>query len=74
MEMKKSIFVVTVVGFIALAMIMSTVLTSEVLADSKSERANKNLDRHIEEGGEHGDKVQEIKNNRNGGGHGSPDH
>jgi peptidoglycan hydrolase CwlO-like protein len=72
MEMKKSVFVVTVVGFIALAMIMSTVVTSDVLADSKRERANKNLDKYIEEGGEHGEKAQEIKNSLNGGGHSNP--
>ena len=73
MEMNKTIFVVTVVGFIALAMIMSTVVTSDVLADSKRDRANKVLDGHIEAGGEHGDKAQEIKNRLNGGGHSNPD-
>jgi len=70
MEMNKTIFVVTVVGFIALAMIMSTVVTSDVLADSKRDRANKVLDKHIEAGGEHGDKAREIKNRLNGGGSG----
>jgi hypothetical protein len=60
--MNRSLFVVTVVGFVALAMIMSTVVTSDVLADSKREWVNKNVDRHIEEGRVHGDKAQEIKN------------
>ena len=49
--MNKSIFVVTVVGVIALAMIMSTIVTSDVFADTKRDRANKNLERHIESEG-----------------------
>ncbi len=42
---------VAVVTVIALAMIMSTVVTSDVLADSKRDRANKVLDKHISGGG-----------------------
>ena len=48
-------------------MIMSTVVTSDVLADSKRDRANKVLDKHISAGGEHGEKAREIKNKLNGG-------
>ena len=44
---------------------MPTVIMSEVLADSKCDRINKNLDRHIEAGGEHGKKTQEIKSKLN---------
>ncbi len=56
---------VTVVGVIALAMIMSTIVTSDVFADTKRDRANKNLERHIESGGENGKKAQEIKDKLN---------
>ena len=57
-----SIFVVpVVVAVIARAMIISTVVTSDVLADSKRQRANKVLNKHIDAGGEHGRKVEEIK-------------
>jgi len=46
--MNKTIFLVTVVvAVIALAMIMSTIIMSDVLADSKRDRANKVLDKHI---------------------------
>jgi hypothetical protein len=49
--MNKSIIVVTVtVAVIALAVIMSTVVTSDVLADNKKDRANKVLDKHISAG------------------------
>ncbi len=69
--MNKNIFVVTVtVAVIALAMIMSTVVTSDVSADSKRDRANKVLNNHISAGGDHGDKAREIKNKLNGGGGG----
>lgn len=66
--MNKSMFVVTVAkAVIAFAMIMSTVVTSDVLADSKKDRANKVLDEHISAGGDHDDKAREIKNKLNGG-------
>lgn len=66
-------FVVTItVAVIALAMIMSAVVTSDVLADSTRDRANKVLDEHIDAGGDHGDKAREIKNKLNGGGGGDP--
>jgi hypothetical protein len=61
LEMSKSIFVVTIVGVIALARIMSTVVTADVFADSKRDRANKVLD-----------KAGEIKDRLNGGGSGNP--
>ena len=71
--MNKSIIVVTItVTVIALAMIMSTVVTSGVLADSTRDRTNKVLDKHIEAGGDHGDKAREIKNKLNGGGGDNP--
>ena len=54
---------VTVVGVIALAMILSTVVTSEVLADNRRDRANKVLEKHAEKDGPHGDKVREIRMN-----------
>ena len=69
--MNKHIFVVTVAGIIALAMIMSTIVTSDVLGDSKKNRANKVLDKHIFAGGKHGDKACEKKNKLNGH---NPDH
>jgi hypothetical protein len=72
--LNKTIFVVTVVGFIALAMIVSTVVTSDSFADTKRDRANKVLDKHIEAGGEHGDKAGEIKKKLNGGSGGSNPH
>jgi hypothetical protein len=66
-------FVVTItVAVIALAMIMSAVVTSDVLAGSTRDRANKVLDEHIDAGGDHGDKAREIKNKLNGGGGGDP--
>jgi peptidoglycan hydrolase CwlO-like protein len=65
--MNKSIFVVTVVGVIALAMIISTVVTSDVLADSSKDRRNKVLDKHVDAGGKHGEKAQEIKDRSSGG-------
>jgi hypothetical protein len=46
-------------------MIMSTVAMSEVLADSKCDRINKNFYMYKEAGGEHGKKAQEIKNKLN---------
>jgi peptidoglycan hydrolase CwlO-like protein len=63
--MNKTIFVVTVVGVIALAMIILTIVTSDVVADNKRDRANKVLDEHIKEDGKHGEKAQEIKNKLN---------
>jgi hypothetical protein len=70
--MNKTIFVVTVVEVIALTMIMSTVVTSDVLADSKKDRVNKVLDKHIKVGGKYGEKAQEIKDRLNGRGSGNP--
>jgi hypothetical protein len=64
--------VVTVVGVIALAMILSTV-TSKVLVDIRRDRANKVLEKHAEKDGPHGDKAREIKNELNGGRPGSND-
>lgn len=63
---------VTVVGVIALAMIISTVVTSDVLADGAKDRKNKVLDKHVDAGGKHGEKAQEIKDRSDGGGHSSP--
>jgi peptidoglycan hydrolase CwlO-like protein len=73
--MNKSLFVVTVaVAVIALAMLISTVVTSDVLADSKKDRANEVLDKYIEIGGEHGDKARENKSKLIGGGGGGGDY
>jgi hypothetical protein len=47
-------------------LIMSTMLTSDVLADSKKDRAIRILDKHIKEGGKHGEKSKEIKDKING--------
>jgi hypothetical protein len=41
-------------------------LTSDVLADSKKDRAIRILDKHIKEGGKHGEKSKEIKDKING--------
>ena len=72
--MNKNIFVVTVtVAVIALAMIMSTIVTSDVLADTKRDRANNVFWKHIDKGGEHGEKAHEIKNKLIGGGGDAPD-
>ena len=62
--------VTVVVAVIALTMLMSTVVTSDVLAYSKKDRANEVLDKYIDKGGEHGDKAREIKSKLNGGGGG----
>jgi hypothetical protein len=59
--MNKNVFVVMVVGVIAVAMIMSAIVTSDVFADTKRERTIKVLDKHISAGGEHGEKAEEIK-------------
>lgn len=64
---------VTVVGVIALAMILSTVVTSKVVVDIRRDRANKVLEKHAEKDGPHGDKAREIKNELNGGRPGSND-
>jgi uncharacterized membrane protein len=73
--MNTSIFVVTVVvAIITLAMILSAVVTSDVLADSKKDRANRVLDEHISARGDHGDKGREIKNKLNGHGGGDGPH
>lgn len=47
-------------------LIMSTMLTSDVLADSKKDRTIRILDKHIKEGAEHGEKPKETKDNING--------
>ncbi|MGA7370774.1 MAG: hypothetical protein WBX01_16760 [Nitrososphaeraceae archaeon] len=47
-------------------MIIATVVTSDVLADSRKDLANKVFDKHIEKGGEHGEKAQKIKDKLNG--------
>ena len=70
--MNKSIFMVTVVGVIALAMIISTVVTFDVLADSAKDRKNKVLDKHVDAGGKHGEKAQEIKDRSSGEGRSGP--
>ena len=89
--MNKSIFVLTVIGVIAAAMIASTVAIPNVSAircdnpracgddgDPADPRTINNLDTHIQKGGEHGNKAQEIKDSRNGcsgpscGGDGGP--
>lgn len=41
-------------------------LTSDVLADSKMDRAIRILDKHIKKGGKHGEKSEEIKDKING--------
>jgi hypothetical protein len=70
--MNKTILMVTVVGVIALAMMISKVVTSNVLADNAKDRRNNVLDKHIDTDGKHGEKAQEIKDRYNGGGHRSP--
>jgi hypothetical protein len=79
--MNKSIFVLTVIGAIAAAMVASTVIVSipNVSAtrcdnpracgnggDPADPRTTYNLDTHIAKGGEHGNKALEIKESRNG--------
>lgn len=71
--MSKSIFVGIVIGALAISLAASAILTSEVQAsyrDSFLDRANNNLDRHIEAGGAHGEAAQEIKDKLNDGGDG----
>jgi hypothetical protein len=65
--------VVTGCRVIAMAMILSTVVTSEVLVDNRRDRANKVLEKPAEKYGPHGDKAREIKNELNGGRPGSND-
>ena len=68
--MNKSIFVGMVIGALAISLAASAVLTTEAFAlygDRAKDRANNNLDKHIEAGGAHGEAAQKIKNRLNGG-------
>ena len=73
--MSKSIFVILVIGAMAISLVASTVLITEAdasLRDKAKDRANKVLDKHIEAGGAHGEKAQKIKDRLNDGGGGGP--
>ena len=67
--MNKSIFVGMVIGALAVSLAASAVVTTTALpSDRAKDRANNNLDRHIEAGGAHGDAAQRIKDRLNDGG------
>jgi hypothetical protein len=63
--MNKIVIIVTVVGVIALATMMSTIVTPDILADSENDRKNRVFDKHVDAGGKHGEKSQVIKDGSN---------
>ena len=66
--MNKSIFI-GVIAVIAVLMVASTVLTSDVFSTRNKwlDRANNNLDEHIDAGGAHGEAAQRYKDKINEG-------
>ena len=66
--MNKSVFLGLVIGALAISLVASAVLTTEADASLRKDRANNNLDKHIEAGGAHGEAAQKIKDRLNNGG------
>ncbi|MGA7369589.1 MAG: hypothetical protein WBX01_10715 [Nitrososphaeraceae archaeon] len=68
--MNKTIFVGMVIGVLAIYLVAPTVANAcqPCCPTAFLDRANNNLDRHIEAGGIHGDAAQKIKDRLNDGG------